>query len=219
MSNDSATLPIPQESTDTEGKLKEYELLRQAISSHDRSTLQLTSISIGFIGIISAQGLTSENPYVFLIGLPVLFVLSVYISDKRWTIWLIASYIKTYLESDELGPRWETRLHEFRSACKERRHFSPGQNIIRVEYLLSNILGMILCLLFVVYARGKNISWLHFLMPAIGYLCLLVQTTSQYVRLTREGREGGTLGELWPKEIAPIEGQEGHSRRGGVDVT
>ncbi len=179
-----------------DGQLKEFELLRQELLQHDRAILQVVGLILGFIGIITAQGLTSGNPYVFLIPFPVLTGLSKYISDKRWAIWLIASYIMQFIEDSELGPRWETQLYFFRTACK-KHGFTPGQNIIKVECWFLNILGLIEYGLFVYFAQTKGVSFWQYLVPLPFGIWLIWQTTSQYFRLAREGRDGSNICRLW----------------------
>jgi hypothetical protein len=187
----------PEPSDSTEGRLKEYELLRQELLQYDQSILQIVGIVIGLIGVVTAQGLTSGNPWIFVVPLPVLIVLSTYVSDKRWIIWLIASYISEFIEKQDLGPQWETRLYWFRTACRHKKGFMPGQNVIRIECLLFNLLGLMEFVLFAHFGWSKQIPYWHYLVPLAFLVWLAVQTLTSYCRLVHEGGEGGTLSQLW----------------------
>ncbi|MFC1607138.1 hypothetical protein ACFL47_04125 [Candidatus Latescibacterota bacterium] len=181
----------------TEGQLKEYDLLRQEILQTGRVITQIITISISIVGLITAQGLRSQNPFIFLIPLPIILVLSMYVFDQRWVVWLIASYIRKFVEQAGLGPCWETRLYLFRSATKEKRCFTPGQNIIFVEYLLFNFVAVIDSTLFTYTGISYKLSSYWYAFPWMIYLWILTYTTIQFRRLRREGRRGSKLEEFW----------------------
>jgi len=132
----------------SEGRLKEYEMLRQELMHYDRSVLQVLGITLGFLGVITAQGIASGSPYVFVVALPLLIVVHSYVADKRWVIWTVASYLRRFVEDRDLGPRWETELYWFRTACRKVGGFTPGQNIMRVECALFALLGLMELALF-----------------------------------------------------------------------
>ena len=195
-----------------EGELKEYELLRQELMGHDRAVLQVIGIVLGFIGVMTAQGITSYNPYVFLVPLPILTLMSIYISDKRWIIWLMASYITKFVEDRGLGPQWETKLFWFRTACKESRGFIPGQNVILVDAILFVLLGVLEATLFIIFAFKKGIPYWHYVFVAILLTILIIQSCFTYCRLMREGRKGAKrrLEFLWKKATELQEKEIGH---------
>jgi hypothetical protein len=159
--------------------------------------LQVIGLILGFLGVITAQGLTSGNPYVFIVPLPVLVGLSIYVADKRWAVWLIASYLQHFVEKPGLGPSWETELHWFRTACKRKHGFTPGQNVIKVECWFLNLLGILELVLFCVFAHPRNVPWWQYSIPIAFCGWLLWQTLGQYCKLIREGRQGATLGTIW----------------------
>ncbi len=199
-----------------QGKLKEYELLRQELLHHDRAVLQVIGLILGFLGIITAQGLTSGNPYVFIVPLPVLVGLNIYVSDKRWAIWLIASYLQHFVEKPGLGPSWETDLHWFRTACRRRHGFTPGQNVILVECWFLNILGLLELGLFAFFAQNKSIPLWQYSIPTAFCGWLLWQTINQYRKLVREGREGATLDVIWQEAHELSERSHQDAERAGA---
>ena len=62
---------------DQAGKLKDCEMLREEIMHHDRPVPQLLSVMPGFIGVITAQGITARSPHAAIIPLPLLLILRV----------------------------------------------------------------------------------------------------------------------------------------------
>lgn len=88
-------------------RVAEYELLKEEILQFDRLVVQVLGFMFPVIGLILAHGITTESPYVFLVPLPILLAVNLYVTDKRWGTWLIATYLKLYCESPD-GFRWET---------------------------------------------------------------------------------------------------------------
>lgn len=182
--------------TPNDAQLKEYELLRQELLQLDRAVLQAIGLIIGFIGVITAQGLTSGNPFVYLITLPLVFGFSFYIFDKRWGIFLIASYLKNYIENPESGPRWETQLYYFRNVCK-KQNFIQVHNIIKIECGFIVLLSIIEYGLFVYFGYIQNLPFWQLIIPIPFILVLIWHTTSEYNVLMHEGKDGGRLDRLW----------------------
>lgn len=149
------------ENLKNDGLLKEYEQLRQGILQTEGAILQVLGIVLGSIGVIVAQGMSSANPYTFLIALPLLIFTNSYIADKRWGIWLVAFYLRNYIEDENRGLQWETWLYKFRSYYPKKsqeRTFLPGQNIMDREFVLFNAVGFLHVLLFFAYANNLT-AW------------------------------------------------------------
>jgi len=181
----------------SEGRLKEYEMLRQELMHYDRSVLQVLGITLGFLGVITAQGIASGSPYVFVVALPLLIVVHSYVADKRWVIWTVASYLRRFVEDRDLGPRWETELYWFRTACRKVGGFTPGQNIMRVECALFALLGLMELALFANGAWQCGLAWWHYVLPAALCAWLVFQVVRNHCRLACEGRQGGGLKAVW----------------------
>jgi len=180
-------------------RLKEYELLREEILHFDRLVVQVLGLCFPLLGVIIAQGLASEEARIFLVPLPILFIVSLYVADKRWGTWLIAYYLRTRLEH-ETGPLWETWLYLYRSQSnvadgKKRRPaiFCPAQNIIVVECLLFNLFGAVSLALLVIRGIDQGISPGWYALGGVLFAILAVATTAKAAALIREGREGSSL--------------------------
>jgi hypothetical protein len=185
-----------------DGLLKEYEQLRQGILQTEGAILQVLGIVLGAIGVIVAQGMSSGNPYTFLIALPLLIFTNSYIADKRWGIWLVAFYLRNYIEDKNLGLQWETWLYKFRTDYpkkSKKRTFLPGQNIMDREFVLFNSIGLLHVLLFFVYA--KNLPAWRYSLPIILFLILLVVTWNSRRKLIAEGREGEGLRDYLEEQL------------------
>lgn len=211
---------MANQTSDKDGLLKEYEQLRQGILHTEGSILQVLGIVLGAVGVITAQGFSSKSPYIFLIAMPLMTITSFYIADKRWGIWLVASYLKKFVESKESGLQWETRLHSFRTEFEKTKKnrwigFLPGQNIMQIEFVLFNTIGFAHLLFFFYYARCPFISTWIFTLPSIQcqntpslmyllaiflFLLLLGITRFHYKNLLKEGREGSSLEACWKDE-------------------
>lgn len=180
---------------------KEYELLRQEILHADRIVVLILGIVFSATGIMIGQALSSNNSYILLAPFPVLWVTSHYVADKRWVIWLIASYLRCNLESRGLGMKWETSLHALRRSGKK---FIPLPNIIKVEFAVFNILGVLCAALFFVM-RAQNpetdIPLWHGSFHALSSGGLLFSTASAFFPLIREGSKS-TLDQHWTQIVS-----------------
>ena len=183
-------------------QLKEYELLRTELLQHDRAVLQTISIFMGFVGVITAQGIVSGNPYVFLIPLPIVLVLYMYIADKRLTIWLMASYLREFVEKQRLGPLWETRLSLHREITKKKRpkrkdHFLPAQNIIEVEYAFSFMITLVEVTLFSIYGLRQSMEWYWIFLVFVVWVILVGIIFMFHKKLIQAGQLDSDLHKVW----------------------
>jgi hypothetical protein len=207
-----------------EARLKEYDLLRQEILQFDRLVVQVLGLCFPLLGVVIAQGLASDEARIFLVPLPILFITSLYVADKRWGTWLIAYYLRTRLEG-ETGPLWETWLYVYRSQTGRSGHeekrpsiFCPAQNVIVVECLLFNLFGAVSLALLVIRGIDQGISPVWYVLGGVMLAILVAVTTAKTAALIREGRPGSSLHGNAPSDTQirqALEGWEG--LRGGTD--
>ncbi|MBN1342346.1 MAG: hypothetical protein JXQ73_06680 [Phycisphaerae bacterium] len=137
--------------------LAEYRSLREEILHSDRLVVHVLGIAFSAVAIILGQGLTHKNPYLFLIPFPLLYIVSQYVADKRWLIWVIASYIRCQLERQEPALAWESSLARIR---RDTHNFTPARNVIKIEHITFILLGALCALLFVAYSwKSLNSVW------------------------------------------------------------
>jgi hypothetical protein len=186
--------------SDARGRLKEYELLRTEILQADRLVVQVLGIALAGVSVVLAQGFVCDEPLIFLVPYPLLAVAGLYVADKRWLVWLIASYLRSRLESEGAGPLWETRLARYRDlAAKRRVRFSPATNVILVEFLLFNAMGVTCSVLYFAHSwpAGSPLEpWQIVLSACLPAAMLALLTSLLYVPLLREGVKR-RLDDLW----------------------
>jgi len=207
---------------DDEARLKEYELLRNEILHYDKLVVQVLGLCFPLLGIILAQGVTGDDARIFLIPIPVLFIVSLYVADKRWATWLIAYYLRSRVDRSS-GPLWETWLYVFRSRAKQLREakkkpsvFSPCQNIIVVECLLFVLFGAVCLALLIICGAKQDLSPIWYVVGAAAFAFQAGVTVAKTLALVREGREGGLLQANAPTdaEVRTALGQWESLRRG-----
>jgi hypothetical protein len=86
-----------------DGALVEYQARVQGIAATDTGIIQFTGIVMAAVSGITAAGITAKDPYLFLVNFGLLIAANLYITEKRWVIWLHAAYIRKYLENDRTG--------------------------------------------------------------------------------------------------------------------
>jgi len=182
-----------------EGTLQEYEQLRTELLHADRLVLEVLSIAVGAWCVIVGQGVLAREPLIFVLPLPLLTIAQRYAADKRWSIWVIASYIKHYIEVPGSGIAWETRLHHMRSYCAKQGVFCPGQSIIKVECLFFSVLASLSLLGYVYYAVTESAQWWGYVLAGALFLSVVWAAAQSYLRLCQEGREGALLDASWPE--------------------
>ncbi|MGC9320347.1 MAG: hypothetical protein ACP5KN_20105 [Armatimonadota bacterium] len=182
-----------------EGALREYEQLRTELLHADRLVLEVLSITVGAWCLILGQGVLAQEPLIFILPLPLLSIAQRYAADKRWCIWVIASYLKHYIEVPGSGIHWETRLHQMRTYCDRQGVFCPGQNIVRVECLFFTVLASLSLLGFIYYAGKSPVQWWGYVLAGLLFASVIWAAANSYFRLCREGREGALLDASWPE--------------------
>jgi hypothetical protein len=164
-----------------EGALKEYDYRIQGIIATESGILQFIGIIIAAIAGITAAGMAAKNSYIFLFPFALLIIANLYITEKRWVIWLNAAYIRKYLENDRTGIWWETRLSELRRNTK-----SPVRGIKRVELSMFILIGAFEIVLFAIFDENliTYLKWfpelshsfllLRYLLPFGFFLILII---------------------------------------------
>jgi len=180
----------------TQQALEEYKLLRSEIHNYDHHIIQALAIVLGATGVIFAQGFASNNPWIFVLPMPILAAVYFYLIDKRFGMWLIGSYLVAHVEPHLPGAQWETRVRHFRDwSTSHNTKLVPGKNPIIMEYALFNTLilaSATLCTCFV-----QPIYW--GLIPVGGALCFLILSTLSFRQLVHEGESGDSYVEVWHK--------------------
>jgi hypothetical protein len=196
-----------------EGVLKEYEQLRTEILHADRLCLEAMSIAFAAASLLLGYGVEKESAFVCIAPVPLLWIASLYVADKRWVIWLIASYLRTYIESPESGIRWESRLAVFRDRARDQPgSFCPTINMVLVECLTFNAMGLVCSALYAFFVTTKHLrpqepGWelrsLYYLVAVFAIAGLSTLTYRSFCRLRAIGHSAETLDNLWPKDSTP----------------
>jgi len=196
-----------------DARLREYELLRAEILHADGLIVRVIGVFLALIGIIIGQGFVSGEPYVFLVPFPIIWAVSRYVDDKRWSIWLIASYLRRHLEGPS-GPSWETWLFAYRQKAKDRHlRFCPAQNVMLVECVLFNLISLSCGGCFIAFALRAGLPYGSLASPLVLCAFIAICTIRACMRLFRPGRAGSPLLAALPnredfasalKDIAPV---------------
>ncbi|MGD2084558.1 MAG: hypothetical protein PVH61_00090 [Candidatus Aminicenantes bacterium] len=174
--------------------LEEYKLLREEIFMYDRQILQALAIILSASGLIIAQGFLKGDGKIFLIPIPILFLMYLYIVDKRFGIWVIGTYIAVHLESLLPGLNWESRIRLFRErSTKKKCKLIPGRIPVMTEYLLFNALIIGCTILFALFIRNR----LWTVLPAIVWVFFFIKSTIFLRDLMREGAKGDRFFGAW----------------------
>jgi hypothetical protein len=113
--NDTLPITLPNE-----GLLFEYDQLRKEILHNDTLTIQILGGIALLAGILMSAAFRNEVPNLWVKGF--LFFLVQLIAcigvwqtvDRGRSTYVIASYLRIFVEPQVKDPQWETRLHEFR---------------------------------------------------------------------------------------------------------
>lgn len=174
--------------------LEEYRSLRTEIVDNNRLCLQCIGIVLGATGVMFGQGILSGNAWVFLLPIPILCAMYSYITDRRFTTWVIAGYIVVRLERWLPGLHWETALRSFRKTYAKRPLWLAwAQQVLVNEFVLFNMLVLLSGALFTIFIRPRVWG----LLPLGAWGLFLIYSRALCCRLLREGQEGDAFVQKW----------------------
>jgi hypothetical protein len=200
-----------------EGAFKEYDARVQEIRAIEAGIHQFVGIIMAAIAAITAAGMNTKVPYLFLVTFVLLIIANLYVTEKRWVIWLNAAYIRKYLENEQTGIWWEHRLGELREGTR-----SPVGGIKRVEFWMFILVGCLEVFLFVWFdwsdldkdlralvAGNCYLCQLKHLLP-FGFLVTLVLLVNRNFEALRTGKAEIRLLAALPGDSSLLRSSKGH---------
>jgi hypothetical protein len=99
---------------EADGKSKLYDLLTQELRDAENQIYQIVNVGSGAIAAILAAGFNQSNAvlrlFMFLTSYLIIFPMIRLIRGNRAQIWRITTYMRTYLEPELPGIKWQTDL-------------------------------------------------------------------------------------------------------------
>lgn len=110
----------------------EYDQLRKEILQNDQMTLQIIAFVLATVGAVMSVTFTNQQiDNVVKSGLLIIAsfiaLVGMYIETERvYTMYVIGSYIRFFIEPHTSGLRWETRLAMFRDKTRRKGYMNYG---------------------------------------------------------------------------------------------
>lgn len=158
----------------------QYDKLRTEILNNDTLAVQLLGVTVLLVTAAMGFGLHSATPQpfrtmVFLAAICMLFMSMLQTIERMRGTFLIASYMRTFLEQKTEHIKWETRLKKF-------RELSPGYGHKRFNtflwiYVLIAVSNLFLIIIYtVIICNQPNKEFTH--LPVI-----IFPITSQFIAI------------------------------------
>jgi hypothetical protein len=170
----------------TEGNRLEYSLLREQIAEADRTCVGLLGVLItGTLALVSFSIERAAPGIAWLVG-PLWVVGFCYLAEKRSIIVHTARYIRTELESNHPGLRWETWHHHQvdRSDAPKPVRFYP----FYLEMVIAGtaVFGDVLLVRYLSRGGPMDAPWFPIsLVVAAVFLVILLRTGLKYSAFER----------------------------------
>lgn len=137
----------------------EYDQLRKEILQNDQMTLQIMAFVLTAVGAILAIAFSDQQmlpPTKAILLLLAAFIALVGMNletERVYVMYIIGSYIKTFIEPQSKSLRWETRLTLFRDKTLRQGHMNYGISQKWVYYIVIVVsIFMALCYFYLAYS-------------------------------------------------------------------
>lgn len=143
-----------KDSVKTEDKVREllfeYDQLRKEILGNFTLGIQILGGTVTFVAVIMTLGFSEAiksylaKAALFFVGETIAFIGLTQTMGLAHSTFQIASYLRIFTEAELNSPKWETRLHDFRTAEIGRLPFEELTGSVRYTYAFIIIVNFIL---------------------------------------------------------------------------
>ncbi len=158
-------------------QISEYNALKEEIKSNSQLTAQIFTVSITATALLIGYGFQEGNWLIFLSPFAIIFPSLWFISSQLISTVRIATYIRVFLEDDNEGLNWETRL------AKSRRYRSKSDS--RYTLSITGIyggIGILCVVLSWIYVEKTNTKIIVLALTSLILIVLLTYLTANIRR-------------------------------------